>query len=190
MSRLFSALALACLVSGCGQVGSPTSPSGNSFSESMLYRIVSDVGGGNSENCPTCRGIQGVITVNSPRGTVSTAYPGTSRLETFQIIGKPFEFFLHPGLLGPPLMTATGRLAEYELTYFSLYVMPEKASLRMIMNAPPPDFSFLVEGSSVPIFDIVNDASCSSGQRLETSAVFHLEHLGRTELRDVHCIAT
>ena len=190
MSRLFSVLALSCVASACGQAASPTGPAANPFSESTLRRIVSDVGGGNSEVCIPCRTIQGVLTLDSSLGTLSTVYPGTSGLESSQKLGVPTEFHMHNGLFGPPSMTATGRVAEYELRRFSLSVTSAKASLSMVMNSPPPDFAFLVEGSAEPTFAIVSDASCASGQRLETKAVFNLQHLGRTELRDVHCIPT
>jgi hypothetical protein len=148
------------------------------------------VSGGNSNVCiPSCPAIQGVITLDSSLGTLSAAYPGTSGLDGHQSPGTPSAFSVHNEIGATPSMTATGHVAEYEpLRSFSLSVSAATASLLMVMNSPPPEFAFLVTGDAVPTFRIVDDPSCSSGQRLETTAVFHLEHLGRTELRDSHCV--
>ena len=190
LSRLLIALPVLGIVSaGCGQPGSPAGPVGSPFSESALRRIVQDVSGGGSELCPTCLSIRGTITVDASVGTLSAAYPGNSSLDGLQKIGIPSEFTILNGLSAPS-MTATGHVAEYELRRFSLSVSAGRASLSMVLNSPPPEFAFSVTGTSVPAFRIVSDSSCSSGQRIETTAVFHLEHLGRTELRDSHCVAT
>jgi hypothetical protein len=188
LKRLFAVLAISVFVSGCGQSASPTSPAAT---EGSLRRIVGDVSGGNVGSCiiNTCTTIQGALTLDFSAGTLSTEYPRL-QLETYQSVSNLFTFSIHGGLSGPPQMTAAGRMADYELRQFSLSVSPTAVSVFLVLNSPPPDLAFEMSGSAVPAFRIVDDSACSSGQRIETTALFHLEHFGRTELRDSHCVAT
>ena len=188
MYRLFAVPAILLFVSGCGQSASPTSPAAT---EGSLRRIVGDVSGGNVGGCVinVCTTIQGALTLDFSAGTLSTTYPRL-QLETFQLLADPLNFSIHGGLLGPPQMTATGRMADYEVRQFSVGASSTAVSVYVVLNSPPPDLAFEISGSAVPSFRFVDDATCSSGRRLETTALFHLEHFGRTELRDSHCVGT
>jgi len=174
-------LFLGVVSAACGQPLSPISPTAT---EGSLRRIVEDVSGGNVGTCSNpslCLAIQGELSLTSNAGTLATAYPGTA-VSTSQKVSEPREFDVLAAQ-----MTSTGRLAERGLAWFALEVSPLTATVSVNLNANNGSY-LLSTGSATPEFNVTADATCTSGQRLQTTLSLHLPFLGQTEIVDNHCI--
>ena len=181
-TRLVPAI-LAAVSVACGQSISPIGPAAT---EGSLRRIVGDISGGNvgppcvtPPFCPLPEA-EGEVAVTSNAGTLTTAYPAGFGSVVFAADPRTFKVTAFS-------MSATGRLAERGLAEFVMDVAPETAAVSIYLGAAN-DAYFLATGTATPTFSVTSDASCASGQRLQTTLALHLPFLGQTEIVDTHCI--
>ena len=163
MRQSFTVLSILGLLSAaCGQSANPLSPGPN---EGSLRRIVDDVSGGNVGVCSVhvCVELQGHVELTSPAGTLTRAYQGGPTALGLQNRLQPRDFDVSASV-----MTATGRLADLGLVLFFLEVSPQSATVTINLNGPN-DTYVLAQGPATPVFSVTADATCTSGQRIETT---------------------
>jgi hypothetical protein len=187
-------MALSVVLAGCssGQIGTPTAPSSVASTPTSAFRIVEDLpaSGGSNENPGVTAITSGQITLQAAGGTLSATYPITNALLAQQtsLTDPTVGFVLAPDVVRShgALLSGTARFADLGAYLYSFRVGANEATITVAF--PTQSGAFIASGTGVPSFQLVNDLTCSSGQRLITTVRFQLEYFGTTVVTDSHCI--
>ena len=180
---------LAMSLAGCtvSEISNPLHPTEIRPGSGSLNREVDDVASGGSDVCGDCIAFEGSLTLNASGATLSASYGGSGSDAT-QLLGQPREFAMHASIQSPGApLTGSGRFAtDFAGWVYFLAVKPTSASITVQFRTS--EGVFRASAAGTPSFQFVSDAGCPSGTLLITRFVVHLEHFGRTEVVDRHCI--